>query len=72
LGRLYWIVQTVITVIPAAFVFATYKKDKASNNQMKLGIDYPFKLDEPDTGFSEGHRTRLLQLLSSLIEQKII
>ena len=41
-------------------------------NQLKLGQEYSLKLDEPDSNLSEGHRTRLLHVLSTLVRQKTI
>lgn len=39
-----------------------------------LGVmnNYPLKLDEPDSGFSHGHRTKLLELLGSMIRDNEI
>jgi len=37
--------------------------------QLNLNLNYPLIMDEPDDGFSEGNRTRLLMLLSSMVEQ---
>lgn len=38
----------------------------------KLGKEYPVKLDEPDSGFSEAHRSRLLGLLNDLRQKGAI
>ena len=37
--------------------------------QLGLNNNYPLIMDEPDDGYSEGNRTRLLMLLSSLVEE---
>jgi hypothetical protein len=38
-------------------------------SQMQLGIHYPIRLDECDSGMTPGHRQNLLSLMSTLIRQ---
>jgi len=50
------------SVIDLCFNLSLYK-------QLGLNNNYPLLLDEPDDGFSEGNRTRLLVLLSDLVDE---
>jgi len=47
-------------IINLAFGLAMYKN-------LRLNKDFPLILDEPDSGFSEGNRERLLQLLATFV-----
>lgn len=49
-------------IINLAWSLALYK-------QLGLCDRYPMKLDEPDAALSEGHRLKLLELLSELVER---
>lgn len=39
-------------------------------HQMKLGKDYPLKLDEPDGGLNNEHRVRLLNFLQQMMQNE--